>query len=142
MAKMSAFKTKIAWDSAGGSSFTEIAQVRAITPPSISRSEIDVTTHDSPNGWMEYIKGLKDGGEISFEIIFDPSLGTHDAITGLLSDFNDDTSIANWRIIFPDTANTTWTTLGFLTGFEADAPTDDALTASITIKVTGQPTLA
>jgi predicted secreted protein len=141
MAKMSAFKTKIAWDPAGGSSFTEIAQVRAITPPSISRSEIDVTTHDSPNGWMEYLPGLKDGGEVSFEIIFDPSLGTHDAITGLLSDFDDDT-IASWRIIFPNTANTTWIALGFLTGFEVDAPTDDALTASITIKVTGKPTLS
>lgn len=142
MAKMSAYGIELAWDPAGGSAFTDIAQVKMITPPGISRESIDVTTHDSANAWMEFIKGMKDGGEVSFDIEYDPDLGSHDATTGLLSDFAEDSDIAAWRLRFPDTNQTTWTFPGFLTAFNPTGDPKADLTASITIKVSGQPTLA
>lgn len=142
MTKFSAFGTEIAWDPAGGSSFTAIAQVASIDGPSITREEIDVTTHDSLEMWREFIKSLKDGGEVSFDLVFDPDLGTHNTTTGLLSDYSQDQTIATWRLTFPDTTNTTWTFPGFITEFGVTAAIDDALKASITIKVSGKPTLA
>lgn len=142
MAKIHAFGTAIQWDPAGGSSYTAIGQVESIGGPSLSRDSIDVTTHDNANTWRSFIKGLKDGGEITFSIIYDPALATHDFSTGLLSDFDEDSVIPNWRLIFPDTANTTWTLPGFLTAFNVNEAIDDAIKADITIKVSGTPTLA
>jgi len=142
MSKYSAFGTQIAADFAGGTTYTTIAQVKNITPPSLTRNTIDVTTHDSPDWWMEFIKGLKDGGEVSFDIVYDPALGSHDAATGLLSDFADDDTIAAWKITFPDTGTTEWTFDAIISAFTPAAPTDNSLDASITLKVAGKPTLA
>lgn len=115
--------------------FTTIANVTSINPPSMERETIDVTAHDSTDGWMEFVGGLKDGGEVSADINYDP--GEHDS---LVADF-DDEDPRNYRIVFPDDDATTWSFSAILTGFEPEAPYDDKLSASLTWKVTGKPTL-
>lgn len=142
MAKFNAFGTVLAWDIAGGSSYSTIAQVETIGGPTLARDSIEVTTHDSANAWREFIKGIKDGGEITFDLVYDPALGSHDVATGVAADFSDDSTIPNFRLTFPDTANTIWTLPAFVTGFETSEPFDDKLMASVTIKVAGEPTLA
>lgn len=117
-----------------------IAEISNVGGPSLSRDSVDVTHHASPDRWREFIKGLKDGGEVSFDINHIPDNPTHDATTGLLSDFANDTTIDTWGMTFPD--GTVWTFPGFLTNFEPQGPVDDKLAASITIKVAGKPTLA
>lgn len=132
--------TELHWDQAGGTSFTKLAQIRDISLPSITREEID-TSHRDQNFWRTFAKGMKDAGEITFDIMFDPALATHSSAAGLLSDFNDDgTALPNWKIIFPDL--TEWTSLGFVSGFDGDSPQDDALTADLSVKLSGQPTFA
>jgi predicted secreted protein len=116
--------------------FTTIANVTSINPPGMSRETIDVTAHDSPDGWMEFLGGLKDGGEVSTDVNYDPS--EHDS---LVADFEDDAP-RNYQIVFPDAAATTWSFAAILTGFEPEAPYDDKLAASLTWKVTGKPTLS
>lgn len=120
---------------------TTIAEVTAISPPGMSRDEIEYTHHQSPNAWREFGKGLKDGGEVSFDINYIPTNTTHNAATGLLGDFGTNT-LDTWSLVFPDTLATTWSFPGFVTSFEPDAPIDDKLSASVTIRVAGQPTLA
>lgn len=142
MTKIFGFGAELAWDPAGGTSYTTIGQIQSITGPGLTRETVDVTTHDNANMWRSFIKGLKDGGELSFDILYDPVLGTHNYSLGLLSDFGDDSTIPNFRLTFPDAANTQWTFPGIVTNFEASEPIDDALKASITIKVSGTPTLA
>lgn len=115
--------------------FTTIANVTSINPPSMERETIDVTAHDSVDGWMEFVGGLKDGGEVSADINYDPS--EHDI---LAADF-DDEEPRNYRIVFPDPDATTWSFSAILTGFEVEAPYDDKLSASLTWKVTGKPSL-
>jgi predicted secreted protein len=66
--------------------FTTIANVTNIGGPARSRETIDVTTHGSPDAWMEFIGGLKNGGEVSLDINYDPAEATHD----LDDDFDDD----------------------------------------------------
>lgn len=129
------------WDPAGGTAWgSAISQVRDISGPSFSRNAIDVTTRDQTDDyWMEYLKGLKDGGELTFDLAFDPAVhGT--ASSGLLSDFEENTTIPEWRLVFPD--STEWTFPGFLTAFEPAEPLDDVLGASLTVKISGKPTLA
>lgn len=121
---------------------TTVAEVNDITPPSLSRDDIEVTHHQSPSRWREFIKGLKDAGEFSMSINYIPSNSTHNASTGLLADFANDTTIDTWTLVFPDTAATTWSFPGYVKGFSPSAPIDDKLSADVTMKVAGQPTLA
>lgn len=137
MAGKDAFGTALMMsDMESSPTFTEVANVTSISGPGVSRSTIDVTAHDSPNAWMEFIGSLKDAGEISLEVNWDPSESTH----ADLWDAIDDTDPRDWRIELPNNlAN--WELSGILTAFEPDYPTDDKITASITIKLSGQPEL-
>ena len=142
MTSMSGFGTLIKiGDGATTEVFTTVAQVKSISGPGLSMDAIDATHHSSTAGWREYIGGLLDGGEVSFDINYDPVENTHDAGTGLLKDMSDKT-VRNFQVVFPDTATTTWTVAALVTGFEVGAPIDDILSAAVTLKLSGQPTLA
>ena len=120
--------------------FTTIAEVMDISGPGLAQATAEVTSHTSTNRYREFIATVKDGGEISFDINFVPTDGTHDPTTGLLSVFESGAS-TNYQIVFPDTGSTTWALPAIVTGFEPAEPVDGALTASLTLKVSGQPTL-
>ncbi|MFD9064183.1 phage tail tube protein [Kitasatospora purpeofusca] len=116
--------------------FTGIGEMTSIGGPSLARDTYDVTTHGSPDQWREFIGGLKDGGEVSGDVNYDPSL--HDFLVADL----EDKSPRTYQIVFPDPEQTTWTFKAILTGFEPSAPFDDKLSASLTWKVSGKPTLS
>lgn len=121
---------------------TTIAEVTDITPPGFSRDTFELTHHQSPNMWREFGKSLKDGGEVSFSINYIPTNSTHNAATGLLGDFANNSTTDTWAIVFPDTGGTTWSFPGIVTDFSPSAPIDDKLAADVTLKISGQPTLA
>ncbi|MEV7584388.1 phage tail tube protein [Streptomyces erythrochromogenes] len=123
-------------DGAGPEVFTALADVTNVSGPGLSRETIDVTSHGSPDAWMEFIGALKDGGEVSLDVNYDP--GNHDA---LIDDFDDDAP-RNYRIVFPDPDTTTWAFKAVMTGFEPEAPYDDKLAATISFKVSGKPTIS
>ncbi len=127
----------------GGSpeNFTTVAEVLDADGPGLSADSVEATHQESPNYWREFIPGLKDGGEISFDVNHDPDNATHDATTGIVADFNNRT-VRNWRVAFPSPSSKTWTFPAFVTGFEPSNPVADRSTASVTLKVTGEPTLA
>ena len=139
MANYDAFGTKL---KRGGTAGTAIAQVTNISGPGLSADTLDVTSHDSTNAWREFLGGLKDGGEVSLDLNFDPAGTTHkNASGGLLYDFEAGTA-TTYALVFPDAASTVWSISAIVTGFEPAAPMDGKLAASVTLKVTGQPTLA
>lgn len=115
--------------------FTAIANVTDITPPGLERETLDVTSHGSPDGWREFIGGLKDGGEVEIELNYDPR--EHDA------DFKadlEDSEPRNYKVVWPGTLGE-WSFKAVLTNFETSAPHDDKLSASATFKVSGKPTI-
>ena len=123
-------------DGEEGETFTPLADITNLSGPGLSRETLDVTSHGSPNGWMEFLGGLKDPGEVSVDINYQPDL--HDV---LVDDF-DDVEPRNYQIVFPDAAATTWTFGAIITGFEPESPYDDKAAASLTFKVTGKPTIS
>lgn len=130
-------------DSSNLETFLTIAEVLSITALSLSTESVDVTNMDSPDKFMEFIPGLRDSGEVSFDINYIFGNATHGSSTGILQDFeNVETTARNWKIVFPDVGATTWSFAGFVTGFTLNDPVDTTVTASITIKVTGKPTFA
>ena len=120
--------------------FTSIAEITELTPPAMSRDDIDVTNHGSADGYREFLPGLRDGGEVSCVANWLPNNATHDETTGLLESFNDD-ELHNWKIILPDTIATIAFS-GFLTAFEPDLPLEEQGTLSFTIKVSGKPVVS
>lgn len=138
MSKYQGFLVTLDWDAAGGTAYTTIGQVMDIAGPEMSRDEVNVTTRDSTEYWMEFIKGMKNGGNITFDLVLDLALATHGtAATGLLSDLQGETVIPAWRMNFPNSKLATF--VGFITGYPPAAPMKDALTTGITVKITGKP---
>lgn len=120
-------------ESATPGTYTPVAEVLDVTPPGLSRDAVDATNSGSTDGWREYVAGLKDGGEVSFELNFIPG-GT--AETAIFAEFAKDVT-TNYRITFPNAD--TWIFAGFITGFEPSAPQDDRMTATATFKLSGKP---
>lgn len=121
--------------------FTTIAEVRDITGPSISRDTLETTSHDTSD-YRTFIGGLADGGEVSFDIQFGPAVTTHIDTSGLLSKLVSSslpTTTTNFRIVMPGSKR--WNFAGIVTGFEMSAPIGDLLMASVTIKISGKPSL-
>ena len=139
---ISAFGTLLKMgDGADPEIFTAIAEVANISGPSLSMDTIDVTNHSSTDGWREFIGGLLDGGEISLDINYQPTEGTHDFTTGLLKNMSNKT-VRNFQLVFPDGSSTTWSFSALITAFEPSEPIDNKLSAAVTLKLAGKPTLA
>ena len=64
--------------------FTTVAEVLNISGPSLSRDTIDVTTMDSPDEWIEFIAGLNDVGEITFDLVYDSVYATIEPVSWFL----------------------------------------------------------
>lgn len=121
--------------------FTTIAEVLDISGPSLSLETEEATNHSSPGGWGEHVGTILEGGEVSFEVNFLPSNATQSYSAGLLKDMTDRT-LRNFQLVFPTTPAITWAFSALVTGFEPDAAVKGKLKASVTLKVSGQPTLA
>ena len=117
----------------GAGDFLPIANITNLSGPSIEREQIDVTAHDSPDQWEEFVFGIKRSGEVSIDVNYDPS--KHDYI---MEDF-ESSEPRGYRITWPDALETVWSFDAGLVGFEPEAPFDDKLAASLTFKVSGKP---
>ena len=136
MAKYAAFGTQFKRGA------TVIAQVTDISGPGLSLDTEDVTSHDSTGGWEEHVGTILRSGEVTLTIEYDPNLATHkNAAGGILADLVSRTA-QTYSLVFPSSPAVTWSFSALCTGFEPGAPVDGALTADVTYKLTGQPTLA
>lgn len=118
-----------------GTSFVTIAEATNISGPELDRDTIDVTSHDSPNRFREWVGGLVDGGEVTFEVNWDP---TEHAVS-LPTDFEDPLP-RQYRILLPTPPGGNWTFSGFITGMGHEYPHDDKMSAEFTFKISGKPT--
>ena len=113
-----------------------VAEVNSISGPNSTRNQIDVTSLDSTGGYKEFIGGFRDGGEVTLNMNFTK------ATYGLMqNDFeNDDNSIA-YTVVLSDASATTIGFNGFVQSLGFAVPTEDKVTADVTIKVTGPVTI-
>ena len=141
MGKIAALTTKLMVGNGGGpETFTEVAHVSNISGPSLALDTEDVTTHDQANAFEQVVATILRTGDITLDIFYDPDEGTHDAATGLLDDYEKKT-LRNFQIRFPSTGKVQWAFAAYVTGFTPGAPVGGALTASVSLKITGTPTL-
>jgi predicted secreted protein len=109
----------------------DIAEVYNITPPSFEADDVDVTHNQSPNRTREVIAGLKSPGDCSFEMNFVPGSASDVLIRSLLGSGVQ----VDCQIEFPNAE--TWDFLAAVKGFEVSMPTDDKMTATVSMQVSG-----
>jgi hypothetical protein len=122
------------YDIFSGGGWVPVAEVITVTPGEATADRVDATHMQSPGRRREYISGLIDNGEASFEINWIPGSVTDELLRGLLSSGE----VTEHRITFP-----TGDTVVFdasLTGFSKAIPIDDRMTATITVAVSGEET--
>jgi len=113
-----------------------IAEIRNITGPGMTRDFIDVSNLDSIGGYREFIAGFRDGGELTFSMNF--TIGGYD---DLLLDYESE-SVQSYELILPDSGTTTFSFDGFVTNLPLNITPDDAVTVDVTIKISGQVSMA
>jgi len=133
-------------DGASPENFISILGIKSISGPSISRDTHDTTDMQSGT-FREFIGGLVDAGELSFDANFlprDPTQGQEEG--GFMGEFDRSScdSLGNWRILIPDCEGEPESYLefgGIVTGQSMEFPMDDIMGFSGTIKVSGRPHL-
>lgn len=131
MAKYDGFGITLQYDLDGMPTWTTIANIRSLDGPALTAEVIDSTCHDESIGYRSYIEGLRDSGDVTIEIAYDPAGATHAWLHATGRGATKD-----YKITFPDTGSTTWSFSGIVTNFTPKAPVDGLMTADVTIKVT------
>lgn len=132
--------------------YVTIADVRSIRGPTGANEPLDVTSHSSPSGSKEFIAGPRDYGTMTFTINFNPNNNTHkdfdgiaatpDTADGILYMFRTGGTY-HWQLLFvPASPDVQWDFDGFVQGVEVNLPVDDAMTADVTVKISGVPDFA
>ena len=139
MAGKDALGTQFLRETAVPDTYEVIASVSDISGPSRSREAIEVTAHDSPNKYREFVPGLKDGGEVEITLNYDPASATH---ASLDTDFESDDLVNYQIIILPGTADEhTWEFAAIVTALGDAYPIDNKMERTATFKVSGKPVL-
>lgn len=120
---------------------TAIAELKDFDGPTMRRNTVDASNHSSVGAYREFILADLDMGEVTFSVNFLPTNNTQDHVVGLIHDMKYGTR-RTFRMILPDDANTTWDFDGFVVGVTTTEPVDGFLGGNISLKLTGDPTLA
>ncbi|MBP1842009.1 hypothetical protein J2046_000253 [Rhizobium petrolearium] len=111
-----------------------LAEVFDVTPPSDTTDSVDATHMQSPNRTREFIEGLTDPGEASFEMNYVPGSASDRALEAAKG------KRKICYITFPNGCQLSF--VGIRQAYEKAAPTDDKMTATVTFKVSGEPILS
>lgn len=123
---------------ASPNAYADVGQIVNISGPGGSTPEINVTALDSSA--QEYLLGLQDEGTITLDLIYD--YATTSTLHQQLETDRANQSEQTWRIRLTDSPQTTITFNGRVAGRTFDISTDDAIRASVDIRVTGAATFA
>jgi hypothetical protein len=145
------------WIGDGGSpteTYFKVGRVQDVSGPKDKTDIIDVTTHDSAtvnggDGYKEFIASLQDGQQITFPLVLDPNESTHNETAtvvgtnaGGLKYLKNLRVRRNMRLVMPMVSPMCRVRLvGIVVGFELDFKVTGALMASVTIQVSGKPTM-
>ena len=115
-----------------GSAWVDIAEINSINGPGMSRDTIDVTSLDSTGGYRQFIAGFRDAGTISLAMNFTR------ATYQLMKDDFESNEAQNYQMVLPDVEESGFDFEALVTELPLTIPTDDKITADVTLKITGE----
>jgi predicted secreted protein len=132
--KYAAFGAKLQYETAVPTVFADIAGIRDMSGPGVSGDVVDVTTHDSPSAFREFLKTVIDPGEVSFDIVYDPEDA---AGQGALEDESVARTFKTYRVVYNTTGAKTWEFNACVTQLEPNQPVEGEISASVSLKLSG-----
>jgi len=125
-------------------SANEIGGVLDISGPGFSRDVIDTTNHSTSSQFKENIVSRWDGGEVTFDLNWDPRDSNHQHFTNEITSSPAADDPNTYVLRFPsETDASTFASITFtahVTNFQPALPVEGVVRASITLRVTGAPT--
>lgn len=117
-----------------GTALEQVGELTAISIPSPETAEVEATHMASPNNRREYIAGLIEDGEGTFEMNLVPG-STSDATIRAAQTAG---ATRTYEIIIPKPSGT-WKISGscIIRRYERSVPMDDKMTATLTVRFTG-----
>ena len=120
------------WVAVGSSGdWEEIAEIRNITGPSMTRDTIDTTALDTEGGYRTFITGFRNPGTIALSMNY-----TRAGYEALKDDFESD-DLQNYRIVLPDDDETVLEFEGIVTEIPLTIP-EDLISVDTVIQISGQ----
>jgi hypothetical protein len=116
-----------------GSVFSSL-NLASISHSGVSRNTVDASHLGTARGKDFLASSMYDPGEMSCEVHFDPSLRTT-----IVNAMTNDSTAQALSITYPNggTATYVWSAYGYLTGFEVTATKEELMTATATVKLSG-----
>lgn len=134
MAQQAAFGTTLkAFDVLTDYAYETVAYVTDIQAPGLGLDALDTSQHATTSGARTAVAGLLDPGELTLDILWDPSAATHDLLIDLLTG----RTSSLFQITYPDATVDNFQ--GYVTGFEPGAPFDELLSGTVNLRMTGRP---
>ncbi len=124
--------------------YLEVAELTNISGPDATSDEIDYTSHSSPEGWRQFIQGLKDAGQVTMDgnVVTDESLLDEGEAQDIIDESFNYGGHIPMVLAWPVFGSDDYLVLEF-TGIvmerrQIEAPVDDLLDFSAMIKITGE----
>ena len=114
--------------------YTTIKGVEGFQGPTGSKPDIEVTAIDDTA--TQYVAGVPDYGNVTFDLFWDPDETTH---AQLLSDFQTVGSSRNFKIVCVNTGLAVVTFAGEVKGWEWDFSKGAASKVKVAVKLSGAP---
>lgn len=126
------FSTILVWN------YLRILEMASVSGPSQTRDVIDVTSHDSPDKFREFLAGPAAGGDVSIEgnLIVEDELGQ----MAFYTDLQGGTKRTAW-IVMPMAVGASLLFDAIPISFSPSAPHEDKISVSAALRITGKPTL-
>lgn len=139
MSKYDGYGVVLEYDDAGDDTWVAIAQVRDVDGPEMLTEAIEATCHNDSglNNHRDYVPGLNDLGDVTFELAYDEAQASH---TWLRSSAR--SAFKDFRVVHPDTGGTVWTFKAMTTSLSTKFPVDGLMTADVTMKAKGDITFS
>jgi predicted secreted protein len=118
------------WNSTS-EAWENIANIKSITGPNMSRTTLDTTSLDTSGGYRTFIAGLRDPGSIQLVMNF-----TRSGYDQMKADFESD-DLQNYEIVLPDDDISSLEFSGLVTELPLTV-TEEIVTCQVTIKISGQ----
>jgi hypothetical protein len=122
-------------DGVSSEAFTTVPEVTKLSGPSVKATLLDCTSHDSSDGFKEYLPGLLDGDNVTAEVNWRPSNTVHKALR--VDSYAK--TLRNFQVIYPDDTDNTCAIATYITDIVPKSDAGVILTAALTLKVTGAP---
>jgi hypothetical protein len=115
-----------------------IGQVMDVSAPEVSVDTYETTNMDSDDGFKEFGAGLADGGEISFDVLFDEDNTTGQGVllTKLAA-----RAVVPIVVTLPTATGAVWNASAIITSVGMEIPVQEGITRTVGLKITGKPTL-